>query len=161
MVEIRRLQELSHAEIESLVRESSGEGFRFIERLVAEWEAGRERFDRAGAVLLGAFDGPALLAIGGLTPDPYGGVPGVGRLRHIYVSASVRRRGVGRQLVAALESWATAYYRVLVLRTDTAAAASFYEGLGYRALPPGGTATHERRLSRWTAPSALSSREDG
>jgi GNAT superfamily N-acetyltransferase len=146
MVDIRRIRTLPRDELDALLGESSAEGFRFVARLVDEWEAGRERFDAPGAVLLGAFEGTALLAIGGLTPDPYGGDPAVGRLRHVYVRASARRRGVGRRLVTALEDRAAARYGALVLRTDTAAGARFYEAVGYAALPAGGTATHRRRL---------------
>src|SRR5688500_875067 len=151
MIELRRLHALPHDALAPLLAESAAEGFRFLPRLVQEWEEGRERYAAPGAALLAAFEGSllegsALLAIGGLTPDPYSGDPAVGRLRHLYVCRAARRRGLGRQLVQALEELARAQYRVLVLRTDTLAAARFYEALGYHALPSGGTATHQRLL---------------
>ena len=49
-------------------------------------------------------------------------------------------------LIAESEAEARPHFDVLLLRTDTAAAARFYERLGYAALPPGGRATHRRAL---------------
>lgn len=129
-----------------LVGASEAEGFGFLRRLVREWDVGAGRFDGPGEILLGVVDGPALVAVGGLTPDPYSAETGLGRLRHIYVRPDMRRTGVGRLLVEALEARARPHFLALALRTDTESAARFYEALGYRRLPPGGTATHRRDL---------------
>lgn len=149
-VDVRRLHELPTAALGTLVAESAAAGYRMLERLRREWDDGRTRFDGPGEALLGVYDGPTLIAVGGLTADSYGGPnggdPRVGRLRHVYVRAASRRRGVGRALVRALEVRAAGRFDALVLRTDTAAAAAFYEALGYRRLPAGGTATHRRSL---------------
>jgi hypothetical protein len=148
MIEIRALETLPVAELRPLAARSELEGFRFLRRMLGEWETGEARFDGPGEVLLGAFDGPALVGIGGLTVDPYGDDPATGRLRHLYVAEPVRNQGVGRGMVRALEEAARGRFRALVLRTDTAAAARFYEALGYAPLPPGGTASHRRELDR-------------
>jgi ribosomal protein S18 acetylase RimI-like enzyme len=146
MIELRPIRALSADALDPLLAASIAEGLRFVARLAHEWAAGAARFDGPGEVLLGGYDRAALVAVGGLTPDPYGGAPGVGRLRHLYVLPAARRRGVGRRLVRALEAAAAGHYRVLVLRTDTAAAAGFFEALGYEPLPLDGTATHRREL---------------
>lgn len=130
-----------------LVVASEAEGFRFLRRLVREWEIGAGRFAGPGEILLGVVDGPAWVAIGGLTADPYSTEDGLGRLRHVYVRPDARRSGVGRMLVEALEARARPQFAALALRTDSEPAARFYEALGYRRLPPGGTATHRRDLS--------------
>jgi GNAT superfamily N-acetyltransferase len=150
MVEMRRLDALTA--LAPLVAASAGEGFRFLERLCREWMAGEARFDGPGEVLLGAYRGPALVAVGGVTRDPYGGDPDVGRLRHLYVAPEARRQGTGASLVRALEDAARPHFRALVLRTDTAQAARFYEALGYQRLPTGGTATHRRELASSSLP---------
>src|SRR4051812_8180651 len=103
-VEIRALKSLPIALFRPLVEESTREGYRFLQRLEGEYEAGRLRFDGAGEVLLGVFDGPGLVAVGGVSRDPYGGAADTGRIRHVYVRATHRRRSVGRQLIAALEA---------------------------------------------------------
>jgi GNAT superfamily N-acetyltransferase len=142
----QRIETLPTYALAPLLEASTAEGFRFVERLVREWEAGHTRFDQPGELLLAAYDGESLVAIGGLMPDPYTGDPTLGRLRHIYVRPDARRQGIGRRLVDLLERRAEGTYRALVLRTDTATAARFYEQLGYMPLPPGGTATHRREL---------------
>jgi ribosomal protein S18 acetylase RimI-like enzyme len=145
--EFRRLEALPTDAIAPLLAASTAEGFRFVERMVREWDEGTVRFDRPGELLLAADDGINLVAIGGLTADPYTGDPTLGRLRHIYVRPDLRRRGTGRRLVQALERAGQPTFRALVLRTDNADASHFYENLGYERLAPGGTATHWRSLN--------------
>jgi GNAT superfamily N-acetyltransferase len=145
MIELRPVRTLADDELAPLVDASTVEGYRFVARLAAEWVRG-VRYDGPGELLLGGYDGTRLVAVGGLTPDPYSADPAVGRLRRIYVLPEVRRRGVGRAVVRALEAEAARWYRELVLRTDTDAAARFYEALGYASRTEGGSATHGRPL---------------
>src|SRR6266550_272258 len=144
--EFQRIHRLPIDALAPLVAASIDEGFHFVERLLREWEEAKERFNRPGALLLAVYKGEAIVAIGGLTADPYSGEPALGRLRHIYVRPDARGRGIGRRLVQILEQAAEQTYRALVLRTDTPTAARFYEMLGYTRLPPGSTATHRREL---------------
>ena len=146
-MEIRALRPLPAGLLQPLVEESTREGYRFLQRLEREYDAGQLRCDGPGEVLLGVFEGPELIAVGGVSRDPYGGAADTGRIRHVYVRAAHRRRAVGRRLIAALEAHARGCFSALVLRTDTEAAARFYRELGYRPLPPGGSATHRRELS--------------
>ena len=144
-------------EIEPLIRESEREGFRFLARLRREFEAGSTRFDRAGEVLLGVERDSKLVAVGGLTLDPYEAEPRVGRLRHLYVLPSHRRRGAGRLLVAALVEAARPHFDTLTLRTDTEAAARFYQALGFA--PAAGSEHHTHRLAlRPASPPSTSDR---
>lgn len=118
-----------------LVEESRREGFHFLVRLHAEFLSGENRFDRPGEALVGGYAGPELIAVGGLNRDPYAPEPRVGRLRHLYVRPAFRGHGVGRALVEALVSLARPHFDVLRLRTDTPAAARFYERLGFTPAP--------------------------
>ena len=145
-IDLRHIESLPVNDLAPVVTASSAEGFHFLERLAREWESGEVRFDRAGELLLAAYEGERIVAIGGLTADPYTADPELGRLRHLYVSPDARRNGLGRSIVRALEEFAQPRYRALVLRTDSRDAATFYEALGYFSLPPGGTATHRREL---------------
>ena len=120
-----------HPGLDVLRAEAEGEGFRFMDRLVAEWRSGVNRFDQPGEVLLGAFRGADLLAVCGLNRDPYADQGGVGRLRHLYVRAAERRGGLTSALVrAALERAGGAFHSVR-LRTGTREAAAFYAGHGF------------------------------
>jgi GNAT superfamily N-acetyltransferase len=132
--------------IQHLVDESRAEGFRFVQRLMEEYCSRLNRFDRPGEVLLIAFVKGAIVGIGGLNHDPYFNDPTVGRLRHVYVEAAWRRHGVGRVLVTALMDAAQPHYRLLTLRTDTAAAAAFYQTLGFKTEPHWPHTTHHLQL---------------
>jgi GNAT superfamily N-acetyltransferase len=147
MTELQQIHDLSLNELHPLLTASTAEGFRFLARLAAEWNAGIVRFDGAGEVLLGGYEAAQLVAVGGLTIDPFSDIAGVGRLRRVYVLPNARKRGIGTRLVRALESAALGHFTELVLRTDTAAAARFYETLGYLPMPVGGSATHRRRIA--------------
>lgn len=76
------------------------EGFGMLDRLAADWAAGTGRFDGPGEMLLAAFCGGALVAVGGRTVDP--ALPGAMRMRRFYVGAGHRGRQVGRALAEAL-----------------------------------------------------------
>lgn len=145
-MKIRPLGAADRPAVARLADVAEREGFRFLRRLVPELAQGTVRLDSPREFFLGAFSGRTLLALGGVTPDPYIGEPDVGRLRHVYVAAPERGRGLGATLVAALEHRARGSYVRLRLRTDTASAARFYEGLGYVVVADP-AATHERRLS--------------
>ncbi len=119
------------AGVEALRAEAAADGFRFLDRLVADWRSGANAFDRPGEVLLGAFRADDLIALGGLNRDPYASEDGIGRLRHVYVGRSVRRAGVGSTLVRRLLDHARGTFRLVRLRADAEAAASFYVSLGF------------------------------
>jgi GNAT superfamily N-acetyltransferase len=129
-----------------LIAESRDEGYRFLLRLRDEYCAGQTCFDGDGEALLGVFEGGALVALGGVTRDPYARESDVGRLRHLYVARARRGQGLGRRLVAALETHARPAFRTLRLRTHSSGAACFYERLGYGRLEAVWSATHSREL---------------
>lgn len=145
-VEYRPFGKGSDGELEQLLAASTAEGFQFVERLVTELANHPKQYEGQGAALLGGYALGQLVAIGGFSADPYTKEQGLGRLRRVYVLPAWRGMGVGRRLIRTLEAQAAETYRALVLRTDTAAAARFYEALGYAPLPAGGAATHRRSL---------------
>jgi GNAT superfamily N-acetyltransferase len=142
--ELRTLRRPSWREMEPLIEQSRREGFRFLERLRREYESGAATFGGPGETLLGVYAGAELVAAGGVSADPYEPRPDAGRIRHLYVAPAHRRQGIGRMLMAALIDAARAHFGVLVLRTDTAAAARFYASLGFR--PVAGHPHHTHRL---------------
>jgi GNAT superfamily N-acetyltransferase len=115
---------------------SEREGWRFVRRLADDWAAGTNRFDRPGEVLLAASADGTLAGGCGLSADPYAGNPAVGRVRRLYVLPPFRGRGVGRLLVQAILESARGRFRSVRVRTESAAAGRFYEGLGF--VPAGG-----------------------
>ncbi len=134
------------AGFDALRAEALAEGFRQIERLAADWEAGTTRFDRDGEALLAARLNGVLVGIGGLTIEPV--VPGALRMRRFYVRPAFRRVGVGRQLVTALLAGADGDRSITV--NAGPASFAFWDSLGFNPDPRDGH-THilhrERALS--------------
>ncbi|MDQ4086598.1 MAG: GNAT family N-acetyltransferase [Pseudomonadota bacterium] len=138
-IAIRRIA-LDEVEAAPLIAEGAAGDGRFLMRLKNEWEDGRCRFDAPGEFLLGAFDGAALIGIGGISLDPYHPTTGLGRVRHVYVLKAWRGRGVGRALVSQLVTGARAHFSVLRLRTQAPEAVHLYECVGFvRTDAPGET----------------------
>jgi GNAT superfamily N-acetyltransferase len=127
---------------ERLAAASEREGFEFVRRLEREWRSGANRFDRPGEVLLAAFLGSELGAIGGLNQDPYLSDPSVGRVRHVYVAPERRDAGVGSALVRAIMAAGLTTFSSIRLRTANARSNVFYERLGFERLLNDPTATH-------------------
>lgn len=128
---IRPLKADDVMSLECLAIESREEGFRFLERLLVDLRAGVISFDTPRHFFLGVFEHDEMVAVGGVTPDPYASRPDTGRIRHVFVTRAARRRGVGRALLNALETRACSQFLILRLRTDTATAAHFYERIGF------------------------------
>jgi GNAT superfamily N-acetyltransferase len=146
-IAIVRVKQLPPDRLAELVAESEAAGFRFVRWLVEDWDSGNNRFDGPGEALFAALSGSRVIGVCGLNADPYTAAPGVGRVRRLYVLAAFRRSGVGRRLVRAVVATARGHFHQLRLRTDSEAAARFYEALGFQ--PCGGVpdCTHTLRLA--------------
>lgn len=132
-------------QIVDLEHEASEQGFNFLRRLIDEWHAGSNRFDKPGERLLIASCNGKLAGIGGLNVDPYKPAGKTARLRRLYVANDFRRQGIGEALVLALLEGASSRFRVVRLSTDTEAAAAFYVRLGFSAVEDA-SATHVKTL---------------
>lgn len=139
----RPLEQNDVVSLHLLTRLSEAEGFRFLRRFQEEWQANADYVASNTTLFLGAFVEDQLVAVGGITRDPYLQDPAIGRVRHMYVHPSHRRRRIGHALLEELEQYACARFRQLRLRTDTAAAAAFYVAAAYRPIDDP-TATHVR-----------------
>jgi GNAT superfamily N-acetyltransferase len=132
--------------LDALLAESEREGSRFVRRLVDEWVAGNNRFDRPGEALFTARLGDRLIGVCGLNVDPFAAAVNVGRVRRLYVLSAYRRLGVGRQLVLAVLDAARSRFDVLHLRTTNPAAAQLYESLGFHPSTEPADSTHVLEL---------------
>lgn len=139
-MKIEKIIELP-ADIQYLVSESQVDGFRFLKRLVDEFNSGINRFDNLGEVLLAVREQDKLIAIGGINNDN-----GVARLRRFYVSKQYRRTGLGSRLLKELEQTAIKSFSEIVLFTDTSDAGKFYQSCGYTWVEERGI-SHRKKLA--------------
>jgi GNAT superfamily N-acetyltransferase len=106
MTALATIERLTHSLLEglaALLAESEQAGWRFLRRLTDEWAVGLNRFNGPGEAVFAAWTNGQLVGICGLNVDPYAGDSRVGRVRHLYIRAECRRRGLGRQLVQTVE----------------------------------------------------------
>ena len=129
------------AEYMDLVRERVGDAFLPTEQIFAT----EDDFHGAGAAWLVLYDGDAAVACGGLRPLALG----VAEIKRMFVTATARRRGHARTLLAELERLAVEagcerarLYTTEVLRE----ARALYRACGYR---PVGVVAIEGRIDLW------------
>ena len=145
---IEPLRELPPDRVKELLLDSEAAGSRIVRRLVDEWAARTNRFDRPGEALFGASMAGRLVGVCGLNVDPYAGDPRVGRVRHLYVLTPLRGHGVGRQLVRRVIEAAEGRFATLRLHTSNPAAARLYDAVGFSARDDGSECTHVMDLPR-------------
>src|SRR4051812_32031794 len=84
--------------ISELAQLADSEGCRFVRRFVDALTVKFPRPEDTAECFLCLVDRGELVAIGGVTPDPYAADSTIGRLRHVYVRPSRRHEGFGAQL---------------------------------------------------------------
>lgn len=137
-------------ELSELAVQARHEGFRFLDRLITEFESGSNLFAKQGEALFEARKGGALVGIGGLNHDPYVASAtglGIGRIRRLYVEPAFRKQGVARLIMIAIEQFARGSFATLRLRTDTEQGALFYSQLGYTAIANDDNASHFKNIT--------------
>lgn len=116
-------------QIDALREDALAEGFDNIETLWHQWHEEGIRFSRPGEMLVAAFVGEDFVGIGGITEDFLDA--SWLRMRRFYVRPQFRRQGVGKAIADYLISRALPLQRPIVLYTDTARAATFWQTVGF------------------------------
>ena len=147
IIDIKEIKKLSVIELKSLIEDSKNQDFPFVQRLVDEWLAGTNCFNKKGEVLLIAQDHNQPIGLCGLNIDPYYTVAGLGRVRHLYVLSSQRRKGVGSQLLKEIIEQAKQNFELLNLRTHNPEANLFYLAQGFNRSYERPECTHILKLT--------------
>ncbi|MEM7659853.1 MAG: GNAT family N-acetyltransferase, partial [Bacteroidota bacterium] len=114
---------------QELLLQSEAEGFRFLRRLLQEWETEVNRFQLEGEGLFGWVVEQKLVATLGINQVIH--APQKARLRRMYLHPAYRRTGIGSQMVQEVALRYQSQYELLELFTDTSQGAAFYESLGF------------------------------
>ena len=130
--QVVRVGEALPTDLPALQDEAAAEGYRFVEGILEEWDAGRYAGEDERNTLLAVYREGVLAAIGAVTPDPYDPAPDLLRIRHVYVRPGNRREGVGRVLASALIQQGLALAPRLSLNAADAGASAFWEAMGFR-----------------------------
>lgn len=147
MPQVQPIPQLTFETLKPLLDSSIAEGYDFIQKLWDEYQSGVNTFSENGAVLLGVYEGDALVGIGGVHPDPYLGEATIGRIRHVYVMPGHRRGGIGGELVRALIARSSGTFKTFTLRTMTDHGRAFYTAIGFSDAPRYENATHWMTLA--------------
>ncbi|MBO0992881.1 GNAT family N-acetyltransferase [Bacillus sp. SD088] len=148
-MEIAKVTSLEQYDLDTLIDDSLSEGYKFINRLVDEYKAGSNRFDKKGEALYIAILGGEVVGIGGLNIDPYLSLPDVGRVRHLYVLQKCRGNRVGKKLINKIIDEARKHFRTLRLSaTDNPVANNLYITCGFSEVEDVYKASHILEISK-------------
>lgn len=144
---VQRIEDLKKVDVSQLVAESEEEGYRFLSRLVHDYEDGSNTFNQNGEALFGVWEGSdKLVAIGGINRNPYNDNKDEARLRRFYTLGDVRRKGVGSQLLSELVKHAKGNFSKITCRTESTRADKFYRSNGFEETHDTPDTTHVMKL---------------
>jgi GNAT superfamily N-acetyltransferase len=110
--------------------EARQNGHVFIERFHSRWREGEERYVGKNEGIFVAFLDGHFVGMAAMGVDPYAKDPTVGRLRHVFVLKSARRKGIAEALVRACLAQGRGFDRIR-LRSRNPDASRLYERLGF------------------------------
>jgi GNAT superfamily N-acetyltransferase len=120
--------------VRGLLYESKREGHELVQKTIDDWNNNANKFDGNGEKLWGLLSDTELVGIGGLNRDPYTTEPNIGRVRHLYIRESYRRKGLATLMMKAIVDRAQQHFAMLRLFTGSPVAAEFYETLGFQKI---------------------------
>lgn len=119
-----------------LAEEARDEGYRHLDRLIADWRSGAMRFGKRGEALLAAYITDELAGVGGLTVEPQ--LRSAFRMRRFYVRPSFRCRGLGSLLSRALMRRVATLAEAVTVNAGDDDAGRFWEARGFARITGNG-----------------------
>lgn len=129
---VERVDDLNSIDISHLVQESESEGYRFLTRLVGDYEDGTNTFNKPGEALFSIRNQAGdVVAIGGVNQSPFSEDVQAARLQRFYVLDDARRKGVGSRLLKEIVDHSRGTFNELSVRTESSKADAFYRSNGF------------------------------
>ncbi|NYF25366.1 GNAT family N-acetyltransferase [Sporosarcina sp. JAI121] len=144
---VEQVEDLEEIDIAHLVKESEMEGYRFLTRLVNDYQDGTNTFNKPGEALLSVRneDGE-VVAIGGVNQSPFSEDTQVARLQRFYVLDEARRQGVGSLLLKEIVEHSRGRFNEMTVRTESSKADAFYRANGFELDDSASETTHLMKL---------------
>ena len=145
---VERIDDLLSIDISHLVQESETEGYRFLTRLVNDYEDGTNTFKKRGEGLFSISNETGdVVAIGGVNQSPFSDGMHVARLQRFFVLNDVRRLGVGSLLLKGIIDHSRDSFDELTVRTESSKADTFYRSNGFELDDSTSETTHVLKLN--------------
>ena len=145
---VERIDDLLSIDITHLVQESETEGYRFLTRLVNDYEDGTNTFKKPGEGLFSISNETGdVVAIGGVNQSPFSDGMKVARLQRFFVLNDVRRLGVGSLLLKGIIDHSRDSFNELTVRTESSKADIFYRSNGFELDGSTSETTHMLKLN--------------
>lgn len=144
---VERVENLQANTISHLVKESETEGYRFLTRLVNDFQDGSNRFNKPGEALFAVQNEAGdVVAIGGVNQSPFSVDKQVARLQRFYVLDDARRQGVGSLLLKQIIDHSRDTFNEVTVRTESSKADAFYRANGFELDDSASETTHVMQL---------------
>ena len=131
-VMIEEITDIEKVDLAEILEESKGLGYGMIERLIREWKSGETDFSKENEAYFAFVADGKVVGVGGVNEEPYLKIKEYGRMRHLYVLKSWRRKGIGSAIVGTTIDFAKKHYILMTLMTPKDGRSdSFYEGIGF------------------------------
>ena len=130
-----------------ILSDSTAEGYGMVECLLRDYRQGKNQFNETGECLFALLEAHTVIGVAGLNIEPDSSFSNAGRIRRFYIVPSFRGKGLGKALLAVIESRAREYFGRLTVNVGTSGAYGFYESLGFETLESE-SITHLKNLVR-------------
>jgi GNAT superfamily N-acetyltransferase len=112
--------------------EAEKEGCNIINRLITDYDSGKNKFDKEEEKLIGFITDEMIVTLCGLNIEPTN--IQYGRIRRLYVLPAYRNQGIGTEPVNHLITYAKHYFEGVVVNIGDLPISYFYESIGFNSI---------------------------
>ncbi len=129
---IKEIKQLDKIDISEIIKSANSEGHNFINRLVNEFQNGKNCFNKPGEKFTTYIINSKVVAVCGINIEPSN--EAFRRIRRLYVLPEFRRKGIGSSLVKTLLKHASKHFSAVIVNIGKLPNEKFYSNLGFRKI---------------------------